>query len=174
MRNRGRDAGCKVNPTERSTQWQAFTSRCNIPCRNKKWTRRNGVRGLGRRLATETKHALKTTEFYAYVVVRPREILDRRKLDRIGRGRAATARRRQGVALHRHSHRGLHDQPRLGRRAGSRELYWEDSGSEPGPTGRPPPGLGLKHQGSRAVALRRPTVPGCLLSAPALRGRRRM
>jgi hypothetical protein len=32
-------------------------------------TSRNGERGVGRRLATETKHALKTTEFYAYVAV---------------------------------------------------------------------------------------------------------
>jgi hypothetical protein len=31
-------------------------------------TRRRGAIGFGRRLATETKHALKTTEFYAYVV----------------------------------------------------------------------------------------------------------
>jgi hypothetical protein len=31
-------------------------------------TVRRGPIGLGRRLATETKHALKTTEFYAYVV----------------------------------------------------------------------------------------------------------
>ena len=44
-------------------------------------------------------------------------------------------------------------------KAGSREPYWEDSGQGPG---RRPPGLGLKHQAA-AVALRRPTVPGCLL-----------
>ena len=31
-------------------------------------TDRRGVIGLGSRLATETKHALKTTEFHAYVV----------------------------------------------------------------------------------------------------------
>ena len=46
----------------------ASTPAATTPAPPRSGTSRNGARGVGRRLATETKHALKTTEFYAYVV----------------------------------------------------------------------------------------------------------
>jgi hypothetical protein len=39
-----------------------------VPTGRTEATPRRGVGGIGRRLATETKHALKTTEFYAYLI----------------------------------------------------------------------------------------------------------
>jgi uncharacterized membrane protein YoaK (UPF0700 family) len=47
----------------------ASTPAATTPAAPRSGTSRTGGRGVGRRLATETKHALKTTEFYAYVAV---------------------------------------------------------------------------------------------------------
>ena len=118
------------------------------------------MRGLGRRLATETKHALKTTEFYAYVVAFVLILIAGNSIESAegGPDRFAADKVWLYIAILTVGYmisRGL-------AKAGSR-----------GPTGRTQvrtrPGTTTatrsrpQASSSRAVALRRPTVPGCLL-----------
>jgi hypothetical protein len=84
------------------------------------------VRGLGRRLATETKHALKTTEFYAYVVTFVLILIAGNSIESAegGPDRFAANDVWLYVTILTVGYmvsRGL-------AKAGSREPYWEDSG----------------------------------------------
>jgi hypothetical protein len=89
-------------------------------------TRRYGALGFGRRLATETKHALKTTEFYAYVVTFVLILIAGNAIESAegGPDRFAADKVWLYIAILTVGYmvsRGL-------AKAGSREPYWEDSG----------------------------------------------
>jgi hypothetical protein len=94
-------------------------------------TRSNGALGFGRRLATETKHALKTTEFYAYVVTFVMILIAGNSIESAegGPDRFAADKVWLYIAILTVGYmvsRGL-------AKAGSREPYWEDSGQNQAP-----------------------------------------
>lgn len=85
-----------------------------------------GISGLGRRLATETKHALKTTEFYAYVVTFVLILIAGNSIEKSEGGSDYFAADKVWLyvtilTIGYMISRGL-------AKAGSREPYWQDSG----------------------------------------------
>lgn len=92
-------------------------------------TPRGGIGGTARRLATETKHALKTTEFYAYVVTFIMILIagNQIEIEEGGTDYFAADKVWLYITILTAAYmisRGL-------AKSGSREPYWQDSGQNP-------------------------------------------
>jgi hypothetical protein len=103
----------------------AGAAEASAPARTRTRTGR-GIGGVARRLTTETKHALKTTEFYAYVVTFVMILIAGNSIESAegGPDRFAADKVWLYIAILTVGYmvsRGL-------AKAGSRDPYWEDSG----------------------------------------------